>query len=194
MKHLMHSIRLLVIVLLAATFVLVGAGPLQAQEATPVAVAPASAGAILHDTTGQVVGVALIGEQAAGPVTVVVAAHGLEPGEHGLHIHETGICDPTGEKAFTSAGGHYNPTGAEHGQHAGDLGNITLDADGFGSFETDTDAISLNELLDSDGASIVIHADADANDVEGTSYGARSACGVLTTSAAEIQGMGTPTA
>ncbi len=143
--------------------------------------------------TGRVVGVALIADAATGTVTVYVAAHGLEPGEHGVHVHETGVCDPAGEKAFSSAGGHYNPTGAEHGQHAGDLGNITIDANGLGRLETNSDAITLSELLDGDGAALVVHANADANDAEGKSYGARVACGVLTTTAPETPGMATPT-
>ena len=194
MIHVIHSVRLLGVALLAATVAMVGAGRLHAQDATPLAEAPSTAaGAVLHDTTGRVVGVALIATGATGTVTVYVAAHGLEPGEHGLHVHETGVCDPTGEKAFTSAGGHYNPTSAEHGQHAGDLGNITIDADGFGSVETATDAITLSELLDSDGAAVVVHANADANDAEGKSYGARSACGVLTTTAPQTPELATPT-
>jgi len=134
-------------------------------------------------TDGTVVGVAFIGALPGGGSAIGVAAMGLEAGEHGVHIHETGACDPAGEKAFTSAGGHYNPTKTEHGEHAGDLGNITITADSLMSLELSSDAVVLCELLDGDGAAIVIHASEDLNDAEGTSYGARIACGVLTSTA-----------
>ncbi len=166
----------------------------QAQEATPVAGAPAAAGATLFDTTGHVIGVALLVGRSDGPVTVFVVAQGLKPGNHGLHVHETGACDPAGEKAFASAGGHYNPTGAKHGHHAGDLGNITIDAHGLGRVETNAEQIKLSELLDADGASIVIHANEDQNDPDGKSFGGRIACGVLTTTAPQLKGLATPTA
>ena len=65
-----------------------------------------------------------------GQATLTVLAAGLTPGEHGIHVHETGLCDPSGEKPFTTAGAHLNPEGVAHGDHAGDLGNLLADADG----------------------------------------------------------------
>jgi len=109
----------------------------------------------------------------------VTDADGQAPGEHGIHVHETGACDPAGEPAFASAGGHYNPTGAEHGRHAGDLGNIAANGDGTAAFREATAEFGLDELMDEDGAAIVIHAEEDENDPEGKSFGARIACGVL---------------
>ena len=50
-----------------------------------------------------------------GAVTFTLNASTLTPGEHGVHIHETGICDPAGDTVFGSAGGHFNPAGAMHG-------------------------------------------------------------------------------
>src|SRR4051812_6050950 len=47
-----------------------------------------------------------------------------------VHIHEHGMCSNRGGDAH----GHWNPTGAQHGKwgaasfHAGDIGNIQLDA------------------------------------------------------------------
>src|SRR5690606_10623045 len=54
--------------------------------------------------------------------------------EKALHIHQNGECDPAG--GFESAGGHFNPPGAEHGYlaaqgpHAGDLPNQLVGEDG----------------------------------------------------------------
>jgi Cu-Zn family superoxide dismutase len=137
--------------------------------------------ATLKDANGTTVAVALLAADAEGDgeVTVGVVAVGLAPGAHGIHIHETGICDPAGDRAFASAGGHYNPTDAQHGRHAGDLGNITAGADGTATFMEATDAFDPEELRDGDGASIVIHAEEDENDPAGESFGARIACGVL---------------
>lgn len=154
-----------------------------AQDATPSTDGPAAAGAVIYGTDGQVMGVAILRALPDGGSTIGITALGLEPGEHGVHVHETGACDPEGEKAFTSAGGHYNPSGAEHGEHAGDLGNITIAAEGLASLEVDAEMLTLSELLDADGAAIVIHANPDLNDPEGKSFGARVACGVLTSEA-----------
>jgi Cu-Zn family superoxide dismutase len=134
--------------------------------------------AFLHDTAGTTVAVALVAEGDTG-ISVSVAAVGLTPGAHGIHVHETGVCDPTTDPAFSSAGGHYNPTGAEHGEHAGDLGNLTVEEDGTAYFLAVTDAFTFDELLDEDGSAIVIHAEEDENDPAGESFGARIACGVL---------------
>jgi Cu-Zn family superoxide dismutase len=166
---------------LATASVLLVAGPCavaSAQEATPVPEVGAALAATLLDADGNTVGVALLAE-TGDDVGVGVLAVGLDPGRHGLHVHETGVCDPAGDRAFASAGGHYNPTGEEHGRHAGDLGNIEAEADGTATFQETTDAFGLDELLDEDGAAIVIHAEEDENDPEGESYGARIACGVL---------------
>ncbi len=165
-----------------AALALVATGSLavaSAQEGTPTLTLESTLPATLQDTDGLTVAVALLAEGDDGEVRVGVLAMGLTSGEHGMHVHETGVCDPTGDPAFASAGGHYNPTDEEHGDHAGDLGNITIEDDGTGTFEDTTDNFDLDELMDEDGSSIVIHAEEDENDPEGESYGARIACGVL---------------
>lgn len=149
-----------------------------AQESTPEVTLDRTLPAVLLDTEETPVAVALVAE-IDDEISVNVVAVGLAPGEHGIHIHETGICDPTTDPAFDSAGGHYNPTDEEHGDHAGDLGNITADDDGTARFQETTDEFTLDELIDEDGSAIIIHAEEDENDPEGESYGARIACGVL---------------
>lgn len=165
----------------------------RAQDATPDVDVGRTLAALIQDTDGKTIGVALLAEEEDDEVSIGVVAVGLEPGDHGMHIHETGVCDPTGDRAFASAGGHYNPTDEEHGDHAGDLGNITADDDGTASFEETTDQFVLDELLDEDGSSIVIHAEEDENDEEGESFGARIACGVIAAPVA-AEGTAVPTA
>ena len=91
---------------------------------------------------------------------------------------------------FESAGDHFNPTKAQHGSanprgpHAGDLPNITIDANGRGHLEATLKRVSIEtgarSLFDADGSAIVIHADPDdlRTDPSGNS-GARIACGVI---------------
>ncbi len=170
-----RPLRLLTAFFLAATASLTVAA---AQEATPEVTLGGTLPAVLLDTDEQAVAVALVAE-LEDEISVGVTGAGFEPGEHGIHIHETGICDPTTDPPFASAGGHYNPTEEEHGEHAGDLGNITAEEDGTATFQETTDAFTLDELMDEDGSAIVIHAEEDENDPEGESFGARIACGVL---------------
>lgn len=102
--------------------------------ALPAAPALASATASFVDRTGKVVGSATLTDTGKG-VLIEAEAKGLTPNRWvGFHIHETGTCAPDGQ--FKSAGGHYNPTGANHGYldgkgpHAGDMPNQYVGADG----------------------------------------------------------------
>jgi len=90
-----------------------------------------------------------------------------EPNEfHGFHVHTTGKCDPesvdpaTGSPFF-SAGGHYNPGGEPHGDHAGDFPVLLVQADGHAEEKFDTDRFRLRELLEGDGSAVIVHADRD---------------------------------
>jgi len=74
-----------------------------------------SAAAVMKDANGSTVGFATFTEDAYGMVRVQVFASNLTPGLHGIHIHDKANC--TGP-SFTSAGGHYNPLGKEHGLEA----------------------------------------------------------------------------
>lgn len=166
-------------------------------EATPAAGTPevgtpavgdtTSVSATLIDRAGTEVGSALFSEvvENAG-VNVSVTADGLTPGEHGIHVHETGVCDPGGDQPFASAGGHFNPAGTMHGglgdpdAHAGDLGNVMADAIGRVFVSIPTDSFSLANLADADGSVLVIHANPDdlQTDPAGNS-GEHVVCGVI---------------
>lgn len=141
----------------------------------------------LRDTQGRTVGTALLAP-ASGGVQVVVSANGLPAGVHGIHVHERGRCEGPD---FTSAGGHFNPTGSQHGlqnpagPHAGDLPNLTVDPDGRGALTALARGAAItgtaaNSLLRSGGTALVVHAGADdqVTDPSGDS-GARIACGVI---------------
>jgi Cu-Zn family superoxide dismutase len=168
--------------------------------ATPAEYAEEGAvSAIITDVDGNELGAAVF-IPIEGGTHVEIEVQGLPEGDHGIHIHETGVCDPGGDEPFSSAGGHFNPTGAHHGgpmignagatpeaeqSHAGDLGNITIGSDGSGGLTFDTNAFLVeegapNSLRDDDGSAIVIHADPDdlTTDPSGNS-GARLACGVI---------------
>ena len=180
--------------LLASTLVLGGATAAAAQEATP------EIGEIvtvnLENVDGDIVGSVSFSENESG-VSITVqstsegSGSGLEAGLHGIHIHETGECDSSGDTPFESAGGHFNPTDASHGglededSHAGDLGNIEVDETSTFGLNIVTDKVTLepgaeNSLADADGSAIIIHAGEDdlETDPSGES-GDRLACGVI---------------
>jgi Cu-Zn family superoxide dismutase len=158
-------------------------GPIEEAPAVP-----------LVDGTGKVIGQVLGGDSDQGAVLKIEAA-GLTPGVHGIHIHAVGKCE--GPK-FESAGGHWNPTNAEHGMddpkgpHLGDIPNITVGPDGKFSGTVTIANSYLKEsklkngpgqqILDGDGAALVIHAKADDNKTQPSGdSGDRIACAVLGT-------------
>jgi Cu-Zn family superoxide dismutase len=107
------------------------------------------------------------------------------PGRHAAHIHEFGDCSaPDG----SSAGGHWNPMGVDHGKwavepfHLGDLGNVTIGADGSGAFLLTTDlwSIGTGESNDIVGKAIIVHAGVDDFSTQPTGgAGGRIGCGVI---------------
>lgn len=148
---------------------------------------PLSAAATLKDKDGKQVGAATLIETPEG-VRMAVTGFRLPPGGHGLHIHAVGLCEPP---EFTSAGGHFNPGGKQHGRmnpagpHAGDLPNLVVAASGEGGIDITTKAITLspgpNSVLSEKSTALVVHAnpDDDKTDPTGNS-GSRIACGVIT--------------
>jgi len=141
----------------------------------------ADAWAVLKDGNGDTVGFALFTEDAAGAMNVNVHVRAMAPGRHGIHVHAVGNCESAG---FTSAGSHHNPSGALHGQHAGDLPNLVVNRSRHGHLNTKLARFTLADgptaVLGGDGSALVVHASADdyVTDPTGNS-GARIACGVI---------------
>ena len=98
----------------------------------------------LKDTAGTTMGTAEFTQSFGGLVTVAVTLDGAPPGGHALHLHAVGACDPEGDAPFASAGDHFNPAGAAHPEHAGDLGNMGTDTAGHGEFWTVADRFTLS--------------------------------------------------
>lgn len=118
--------------------------------------------------------------EAENGVSIQGSFEGLEPGNHGFHIHQYGDC--TAEDG-TSAGGHFNPAANDHGapsdmeRHMGDLGNIEANEDGVASVNYVDETVSLSQIL---GRGIIIHAGEDDLSSQPTgAAGSRVACGVI---------------
>ncbi|WOV84038.1 superoxide dismutase family protein [Sporosarcina jeotgali] len=141
----------------------------------------------LINTKGKQIGEAHFTD-ADGILTISLRAEGLNPGIHGIHLHEKAVCTPPD---FKSAGGHFNPTDKQHGfdnpkgYHLGDLPNLDVDDEGKVAVKVTMHNLTLqpgkpNSLMDGDGSALVIHADPDdyKTDPSGNS-GERIACAEL---------------
>jgi superoxide dismutase, Cu-Zn family len=162
---------------LAAVAIACGAWiPAQAQTAK----------AALKDAGGKDVGQVQLLQTPHG-VLLKLSVKGIPPGDHAFHIHSVGKCEPP----FTSAGGHFNPASKKHGmeaaegQHAGDMPNLHVPANGELVVEIANPMITLakgqpNSVFDADGSAIIIHAGVDDYKTDPTgNAGDRIACGVI---------------
>ncbi len=117
---------------------------------------------------------------------------GLTPrSPQGFHLHENGDCGPGDDGTpGGAAGGHWDPLGTMNHEgpaadfttrHAGDLGNVTADADGNATFDLMLRNLATYGEYSVIGHSVMIHADADdlSSDPSGAA-GARVGCGVIT--------------
>jgi len=104
-----------------------------------------------------------------------------------VHVHANGDCGNDGGFG-ASAGGHWNPSDSSHGlpgaaaHHAGDLGNVTIAADGTGTSTVTTSTIKLKsgEALNPIGKAVIFHQGADDGVTQPTGdAGTRAACGII---------------
>src|SRR5690606_20899545 len=134
---------------------------------------------------GSEIGTAHLVDVPIGGLLISAVIENLPSGWHAFHIHEGGECDAEG--GFESAGGHFNPTDAEHGylntsgSHAGDMPNQYVPEDGTLRTRVHNPNVSLDgEEPSVRGRTIVVHAGPDdyTSDPSGNA-GERLACAVI---------------
>lgn len=139
--------------------------------------------AVLHPTQGNdISGVVTFTRQVDG-IHVVAHINGLEPGDHGFHIHQYGDCSAADG---TSAGGHFNPAGMAHSgptdaeRHVGDLGNVTANASGHAMLDVVDPHLTFDGAHSIIGRGVILHDGADdLTSQPSGAAGPRVACGVI---------------
>jgi superoxide dismutase, Cu-Zn family len=176
---------------LAAAAILLSVSALPAEAQAPPSV---GATAELRDATGRVVATADFRE---GRGEVLVTLNFPSPpvlsGTHGLHINDTGRCDPPD---FSTSGKIFNPLGKHHGRQnpegseVGDLPNVNFST-GLTAYNTTAIGATLgggSTSLLSPNRSIVIYSGEDdqKTDPDGNP-GTAVACGVIAAGSAAAQ-------
>lgn len=112
--------------------------------------------------------------------TLVVAEifglpEGTDEGFFAFHIHEGDSCCGESE-GFPETGGHFNPRGAAHPGHAGDLPPL-LSCNGYAYGAVFTDRFRVRDII---GRTAVIHEGADDFHTQPAgNSGTKIACGVI---------------
>jgi Cu-Zn family superoxide dismutase len=166
------------------------AEPPAAEAPAAAAPAPAEAAPAAPGKSVEVAFQAKSGSKLAGKgtltevpegVKVALTLEGISAGAHGAHVHEKGDCSaPDG----ASAGGHFNPAAHPHAlptsdpRHLGDLGNITIGADGKGTLEIVATGANLKDGDASSflGRAIIVHEKQDDGGQPTGNAGGRIGC------------------
>lgn len=91
---------------------------------------------------------------------------------YGFHIHENGDCSDD----FTNTGGHYNPLGHPHPDHAGDLPPL-LSYDGYAFMIFYAQQLTIPQII---GRSVIVHEQPDDFTTQPSgNAGNKIACGVI---------------
>jgi len=143
----------------------------------------------LKTSDGKDAGTATFSETKKGKLEIKLALKNLPEGDHAVHIHQKPLCDAPD---FTTAGGHFNPDGKQHGtlnpmgHHNGDLGqNLTVGVEHTANATITIDYLSMgtgnpNDITANGGTSIMVHAKADDMKTDPTgNAGNRIACGII---------------
>lgn len=142
------------------------------------------AGGTLRNGEGADVGSVVITETESGVMHFILdVSEGAVPAaQHGLHIHEAGVCEgPT----FESAGGHLagdkeHGVHSANGPHPGDMPNITMGAAGALHVEYFLPGVLMDQILDENGSAVMIHSEVDDYTSQPAgNAGDRIACAVL---------------
>lgn len=96
-----------------------------------------------------------------------------QTGFFAFHIHEGGSCSGAG---FLNTGGHFNPGGREHPDHAGDLPPLLADS-GRGYLKVLTTRFRVEEVI---GRTVILHGGPDDFHTQPSgNAGEKIACGVI---------------
>lgn len=152
------------------------AGPADAAAATTASVQ-------IQPSTGQTITGSGDFTVSAGAVSFTMTLASAPAGVHGAHIHAVGDCGMDG----MNAGDHWNPEASDHGMpgaepsHFGDMGNMTVAADGTGTLTISKPEWKIGDGSTSDvvGKAVIVHAGADDFGQPLGNAGARIGCGVV---------------
>lgn len=200
----MKKLNFYMLIVIAAALAACGGGKQEGQEEAEEAEGPAAvvteeelSEKVLHTARAEmspasgsnVTGEATFTDLGDGDVTFKLTVENATAGSHAVHLHEKGDCSAPDA---SSAGGHWNPAGVEHGKrpvdqqyHAGDIDNLEVGEDGKGELTMTITGWSIGgpDSTNILNKAVIIHAQAD--DFESQPSGAagkRVACGVITKS------------